>query len=588
MKKKLFFAAIALTTLAGCTDESYVGDQSLLTNDGGAISFNMETATVTRAGGSSAATSLNNNFVLFGYKTVSSTPQTVFDNYQVNFVANTQLTTESNSAGWEYVNYKNLPYGTTTDGTTSPIVLNNNGVASNATATGIDQSIKYWDYNASQYDFFAYSLGKGTGDPKTYAKASALAASTYTLEGTANQLGECYISNKKIIVPSSTSPTEVQLEFLSFLSKVELKFYETIPGYSVKDVKFYPAATGTSTTTPALYGSNIPIGGQYKITFDTNGKPQLALETTSPAPTTDTKINTFSSTLSNYATKEYEEATGNYLGRTSNAATSTDVITVLPNPQNSNALNLKMDFTLVSRDKTGEEITCTGATAVIPAAYAQWKPNYKYTYIFKISDNTNTTTGSIIGLYPITLDATVTDAQDGSQETITTVSIPSITTYAKGVNPTAAATAEYKKSSNIYVVVDKSGTLQTLTVGTNAKLYLVTNTTGDGAATQEITEASVANALEHGTKDNESTPTTWTVTGAGMKSLIVTTTGVPTLTAVSSILATDSPTGDAIDIDGTNNNCAKFTPTSAGIYAFEFIDTSDSNKKYYKIIKVVD
>jgi hypothetical protein len=73
-----------------------------------------------------------------------------------------------------------------------------------------------------------------------------------------------------------------------------------------------------------------------------------------------------------------------------------------------------------------------------------------------------------------------------------------------------------------------------------------------------------------------------------MKDLKVTTISVPTLTATSSIPASDSPTGVDIALDGTNNKCAKFTPTAAGTYAFEFIDTNDGNKKYYKIIKVVD
>jgi hypothetical protein len=123
-----------------------------------------------------------------------------------------------------------------------------------------------------------------------------------------------------------------------------------------------------------------------------------------------------------------------------------------------------------------------------------------------------------------------------------------------------------------------------LTVGTNANLYLVTNNTGSGTATQEITEESVANALTKTPTDtnDDSTPDTWTVTGVNMKDLKVTTISVPTLTATSSIPADDSPTGVAITVNG-----AKFTPTAVGTYAFEFIDTADGNKKYYKIIKVV-
>lgn len=206
MKKNLFFAAIALVALAGCTSDDFVGNQSLqeANNSGGAINFTMKTPAVTRADrtGADAAGDLNRNFVVFGYKTVSSSDQTVFDNYQVNWVTNTAGSTESNTADWEYVSYKNLPYGTTT---TSGGTLNNNGVSANATgsSTNIIQSIKYWDFSASSYDFFAYSLGAGVTESSTttWAKASALSNSTYTLEGTAAQLGTCYISKKKHIDP---------------------------------------------------------------------------------------------------------------------------------------------------------------------------------------------------------------------------------------------------------------------------------------------------------------------------------------------------------------------------------------------------
>ena len=631
MKKNYLLAvALAIMTMASCSDNDFVGDQGALNSSGnGAIAFNMNTPAVTRASktGSDAATLLANNFVVFGYKTVSASEQTVFDNYQVNYVANTANKTESNSANWEYVGYKNLPFGTTT---TSGGVLNTDGVAKNASgsSTNVEQSIKYWDFSASQYDFFAYSLGAGEpddgdadSDPQ-YAKASQLSNSTYTLEGNATQLGACYISNKNTLTSLSTSTTEVDLEFRSFLSKVQLGFYEIIPGYSVTEVKFYPsAAAGDASTTPSLYAASavLPNGGKYTITFDSEGKPQLALAASDPTPTTISKID-FSSTLTNYAGIDYKEASANYLGRASNAATLTDIINVLPNPANTNALNLKMDFTLVSRDGTGETINMKGATAVIPAAYAQWKPNYKYTYLFKISDNTDAQSGLITGLYPITLDAIVADAQDGTQETITTVSDPSITTYANGEMVTA--NDEYLTGANIYVVVD-NGT--TLTVGTNAKLY--TATVQDGAA-QGITEETVKNALANGT---ESPTGTWTVTDALGKNLVVT--SAAGLSAITSIDASDAPDGHAITVNG-----AKFTPaeptftaqtpagsenpvtegwyersgesapyvytvstdttvdggktyyaktaTTAGYYVFEYTD--GSSNKHYKVIKVVD
>ena len=555
MKTKYFiFAASALVALASCSSNDFVGDESLLENSGsGAIAFSSSTPAITRADktGSAAATDLNNNFVVFGYKTVSSATQAVFDNYQANYVASSAQSTTTNSVGWEYVGYKNLPNGVGTNvGVTAFSALTGSGEANE---NAIDQSIKYWDFSASKYDFFAYSLGAGSSS--TWAKATAMTQPGYSLEGDAAQLGACYISNKKTVVPSSTSATEVDLEFRSFNSKIQLGFYETIPGYSVKAVKFYPSADGASGETPSLYAASavLPNGGKYNVTFDANGKAQVELETTTPAPTTISKVDF--STLTDYAGAEYKEDNTStvYLGRASNGATKTGEVKVLPNPANVNALNVKMDFTLVSRDGTGETIEMTGATAVIPAAYAMWLPNYKYTYLFKISDNTNAKTAAITGLYPITLDAVITDAVDGSQETITTVDDPSITTYAKGTMVTA--NDEYKTGANIYIVVDDGTT--TITPEANATLY--TATIQEGAA-QGITEETVKNALVNGTQS----PTgTWTVTDALGKNLVVTkTTG---LISISSIDASDAPNGVAINVAG-----ARFTPASAGNYVFEY------------------
>ena len=549
--KKYFYLATALVALAACSSNDYVGDQEALNSAGQVpISFSGGTPSMTRATGATAAGVLSNNFVLFGYKTVGSTTQTVFDNYQVNFIGTSSYTSKSNSAGWEYVSYKNLPNGVGTNDGVTAFAATTTGDPNNSTA--IDQSVKYWDFNATNYNFFAYSLGAGTGTPKTWAKASAMTNSTFTLEGTADQLGTCYISNKKTMAPT-TGSTEVELEFRAISSKIELKFYETIPGYSIKDVKFYPSAAGTSDVTPYLYtGSDaLPTGGKYTVTFDGNGKPLFTFETTA-SPTYGSNV-AFSSTLNGYATKEYREDDGSYIGRASNTATYTAPITVLPNPQNANALNIKMDFTLVSRDGSGETINMKGASAVIPAAYAKWLPNYKYTYLFKVSDNTNAKTAEITGLYPITLDAVVTDAEDGTQETVTTVDDPSITTYAKSVMVTA--NNEYKTGANIYIVVN-DGT--NITADSDAKLYTATITLEEGAnprpAVQDITEETVANALAHG----------GTVTDAnGAKLTVTQITG--SLTDIENIAATDAPNGHAITVDGV-----MFNTSTAGDYVFEY------------------
>lgn len=577
--KKYYLLATALAAMVSCTSDDYVGDNNLQEANGqAAISFNMNTPAVTRAQtGATAAGTLHNNFVLFGYKTVSETPSIVFNNYQVNYVASTGGSTESNSAGWEYVSYKNLPFGTTTtDGGT----LNNDGVASNASgsSTNVEQSIKYWDFSATLYGFFAYSLGAGTGgETPTYAKASKMENSTYSLTGSQAQLGACYISKKNTMAPPSAAPTTaVTLEFMNFLSKIELRFYETIPGYSIKNLKFYNVTSGgTSSATPYLIGA-VPTEGTYTVTFDSNGDPVLALSNATnstyaefTAPTT-------------FAAAEYREAAisgedKGYIARTASTATATNQIDVLPNNTGA-TMTIRVDYTLVSRDGTGETIDVTGATATIPAAYTKWKPNYAYTYIFKISDNTDGNVGSITGLYPITLDAQVAETTVAEQTTITTVHIPSITTYQKG-----AVSNEYT-AGNIYVVVD-DGTA--LTVGTNANLYTATIEAGaaqgiDGSGNVAITEEMVANALTKTLTDGK-----YTLTDANGKKLTVTPVATTDETAdrlvgqQTSIPAEDAPNGKEITI-----NCAVFAAVTNKVYVFEYIDTSDSNKRHYKVIKV--
>ena len=169
---------------------------------------------------------------------------------------------------------------------------------------------------------------------------------------------------------------------------------------------------------------------------------------------------------------------------------------------------------MLSRDDSQEVIEVTGAKATVPAQFAAWKPNCSYTYIFKISDDTpgQTAPGDPTkpsGLYPITLDAVVNVAADGTQETITTVTEPepTITTYQKGSD---YATVDGYDATNgdIYVTVMDGLNVQPLIVSgedVNAKLF--TATVEEGAA-QGITEITVANAIENGTYD--STTGTWT------------------------------------------------------------------------------
>lgn len=143
MKKYIFLAASALT-LASCTSEDFLGNTpGNVQSNTSAINFDGGTGKITRATqtGADAATTLGNSYIVFGYKTAQdkSTTTTVFDHYTINW-NNQAGKTESNTCGWEYVGQK--------------------ANSLSKLPGDKDQTIKYWDYSASQYDFVAFSFGK--------------------------------------------------------------------------------------------------------------------------------------------------------------------------------------------------------------------------------------------------------------------------------------------------------------------------------------------------------------------------------------------------------------------------------------------
>ena len=190
MKKKLFFAAVALVALASCSDNEFIGDNSPTTQQENAadeiqFGFNLRPTTRANAVGAEAADLLGSKFVVEGTKgtngATSIASTVVFDNYDVVWNANTAGKTESNTADWEYVG------------------LTKNG-ASSITTT---QSIKYWDYSVPQYNFVAYSVGKGNtaiydGSPTTgQLLLSAINPSngSYTVQGAATELKKFFIAD---------------------------------------------------------------------------------------------------------------------------------------------------------------------------------------------------------------------------------------------------------------------------------------------------------------------------------------------------------------------------------------------------------
>lgn len=219
--------------------------------------------------------------------------------------------------------------------------------------------------------------------------------------------------------------------------------------------------------------------------------------------------------------------------------------TVMPTAATeASAILIKCDYTLESTDGSKETIKVTGATAAIPAAFCKWESNTTYTYLFKISQNTNGTTGSSkdpAGLFPITFDAVVENSKDMTEQgTITTITTPSITTHQEG-----SVTTEGIK----YVT------------GTEINVTVTNYTTGN---------------VENINKTNSGK----TPTEGAVKVYYYST------ATTEADLQVKAPSSDEFTSTVTNN-VLSFTPDNAGYYVIQYLQKAGTPAVYtYKVVNV--
>lgn len=561
MKKNLFLAALAFVAVASCTSDDFVGENTPPTtcNQADAIQFTSEAPRITRTTAEDAA-KLNYQFKVFGVKTVGTSDQRVFATntsgvapYDVWFDgASSGNTTTSNSSNWEYVGG-----------------VGEHGTASFKVTLNTEQTIKYWDYSASEYNFQAWSdVNTGTGNS---VSVSEITKNTMTISGTPAQLANFYLADLQTIVQSNNSTTTavnayggiVQLTFRKAATKVRLGIYETIPGYVVKDIKFYYASKASNSTTNAIldgkFVGNSTDSKEFTVSYGSDApKKAILTPTGTSSNTTYFDFGTFTSSA------DIGIGTSSTSPTWASADNSTNnYINVLPNTATANIapMLLYVDYTLYN-SISGETINVKGAKAAVPAAYMIWNPNYAYTYLFKISDNTNGTTGPTVGtspegLYPITFDAIIAATDDGgTQGTITTVSTPSITTYQAG--SVTDNGIEYKTGTPIYLTVEDqaTGALKTLTDGGSAMGAVQVYSLGTTAKTEAD--------MQFETFSSESDQFTLGATATTVNGI--------TLPA---------------------NQHGSFTPTTAGYYAIQYLTTEAGTEPVtpaaytYKVVKVV-
>ena len=433
---KYFLYAASVLALASCSSDDFLGENSGNgQNASSAINFGGDAGKITRATSNTgnAAQMLDGQFKIYGVKMATDGKlKSVFVNYSVWDDVNN---TTSNTKGWEYVGTKEgATYGT------GNISLDK------------DQTIKFWDYSASEYRFVAGSpISAFTYNVPVTDESKEIKSATITgLAGhiNANESGQAittnpvYIADPKV-VNKADYQKPVQFSFKRQQAMVRVGLYETIPGYSITEINFYKA---DGSKAEAVNNIILTSGTKNYFVGGSDVKGTITYDWTGATPSyTYTYDKTNLTQSQNWCAGKFEPhnalatvstaAVAELYGKDNDMSTN-GYFTVIPTPSATKAapILIKCDYTLTSDDDSGETIKVTGATAAIPAAFSKWEANTRYTYLFKISQNTNGTTGNPenpedkVGLYPITFDAFVTEMTDKTQGTTTTVATPSITT----------------------------------------------------------------------------------------------------------------------------------------------------------------
>lgn len=401
MKKKLFYAAATAAMLASCTSE--VIPEGHVDEVKYPVEFNATPGSMSRANitGAEAAGLLSHQFNVFCVKIVNNAPIEVFNDTKVSYA----------NGVWDY--------------------------------TSNTEETRYWDPNATNYNFFAYSDANPTKVvvPATTAdmRNASLTIGSATQNVSIDQLKKVYVAKGKSVESSAfTSP--VHFGFQNAAAKVRIAFYNAIPGYDVIIDDFYTTLDGQAGANKvATFHGTFYSDAAYTVDLDEANTNITDLVGT---PTTINKLSLGDKCADvalerSITTPTFDKENGEYTW-------------VMPTNDQGNDITLKIDYRLKSK----HEIINRTSTVVMPAAFNKWYANHAYSYFFKITDN---------DLHPITFSAQVVDFT--TNETITTVDAEQeadITTYAEGSD--VQGNNQYKVGDLIHVGISNAGTNPTVDV----------------------------------------------------------------------------------------------------------------------------
>ena len=562
MKKVLILACAALTA---CTNDIDLGpNKEQIETLSNAIGFQMAKKNMTTTKGTEALNKAGHyNFGVWGYKASTGVGEPlIMANYLVGFGdgskgykmdATTQTTwgdpsnSKDGQSQWAYEMLGSSEYNHMTDDG----YYKNDQTAYMSNIA--NQYLRYWDLSAPTTNFYAYAPYVNKNATSTEVTFDNNTKTMTFPDGSIVAGYDKRADNEYMYaatqVKSADYGKDVSLVFKRLNSKINIKFYEDIAGYYVqilnlsdtynKGVYARPAKrTGTAAPYAYLPGKLMTKTG-VTITFS-------GTEFTTPS-ISDWQTTTTSNQSDKSLTFEAPAAT---IGTTKLEATpSTTTYYAIPKnkiaSETGAAEDLKdvgftfhVTYKLIST--TGEEITVKDATVFVPAENCEWQCNKAYTYIFRITKNSNGSTGNVTvpdpdgtggvtpgeeaALYPIVFDGcTVTDYDnvdvpstgegfeitDGTFNYYLTLSA---STLSKATGATPITVYAYKKTD---------GTADTFATISDLK---ITNASGEDKTTSDFDLITIGAAPQIAAKTAASSGETYTLkyTISGTKELTAT------------------------------------------------------------------
>lgn len=594
MKKSLFFAA-SLALLASCASDELV--DTSVPNAGGVdqtpIRFETSQKNITRA------TLLQNaghyNFGVFAYKSTDAT-NNIMANYLVGYMDDTNkkgyYMTVSNqttlgdvpgavngASMWAYEMLGSSEYSYT--GSEGYYTKNQTEYMSNVS----NQYLRYWDKSAATTTFYAYAPYINGGGTATYTNNDHILTipngsmvATMVHDNTVPEGSEFMVAATEVAMADYGK--DVPLSFKRLNAKVNIKFWEDIPGYSVKLIDL-TADYGVSAA-PAIAGTPNTLGEYYKssgVAVDFSNVAAPTITQSAAAATTQEALNFHVPTALQIGTTRVE------------ASPSPSTYYAIPK-SNDTGFTFHVSYELTST--TGERIVVRNATAYVPFDYTNWAMNTHYTYIFKITKDSNGTTGDPgtidpndptidpeAALYPIIFDnCTVEDwvenvsgdyiISDGnttpgnpvSTETKNySVVLDKSVVLTSGDDSDRTVTAQLYKDADVATTVPAGSWSVSggLTISADGKVVVPTTATpGDYTITYELSSVAGVNY-----------PKTYTATFTVIGSY-----GVSVSTAN---IATNGEDATTLDVRTTVNGVAEATP--AGTFSIVYPDGTPADKK---------